>query len=695
MATISVPRQVFAWILAICVDTCLVYATVVVAPLESTRETYARLGFVWVFALLRCLALAAVTAAALGGLPPAPARLLAAHCALPAVLETGALALRLDDNRCGVMADARCWLMCAGASLVAASFWEVVVPDFGGDKEKRNKPRVLFMRVVRLYKPDYPVMFAAFLFLTVAVVCQMAIQFYTGKIIDHLRGPDLPSEFFLAILLMGLYSLGSSVGAGCRGGLFTWARSSFMCRVNGNLFEALTKQEVAFFETVKTGEMTSRLSKDTSLMGDTACLNINVLLRNLIKKVVILALMLQLSWKLTFLVLMEVPVTGLIQNIYNKHEQRLKVAIQDSVAVASETANEIILGIRTVRSFSAEKHEARHYGNRLLDTHNLKAQRDTSRIVYLLLRRALIYISCNMVNSVGAAAKVFEYLDREPQVSTKGEQAPDQLKGHVVFRHLNFVYPTRPNVPVLQVGLTRHCMNAALKHEGKHVSRQDFSLELKAGQMTALVGPSGEGKSTCASLLKRWYEPLDGQILLDDAPLESYDHHFLSKKIALVSQEPVLFSGTVRHNIAYGIDVCSMDAVQEAARQANAHDFITQLEKGYDTEVGEGGSLLSKSERQRIAIARAMVRQPQVLILDEITSSLDEHSENKVLHTLASRCNQTLLVIAHRLKTIEKADQIVVIGGGKVQEQGTHRELLDKKGSYCKMRNKLATRGSD
>nr|XP_057902657.1 antigen peptide transporter 2a isoform X2 [Doryrhamphus excisus] len=716
MATISVPRQVFAWILAICVDTCLVYATVVVAPLESTRETYARLGFVWVFALLRCLALAAVTAAALGGLPPAPARLLAAHCALPAVLETGALALRLDDNRCGVMADARCWLMCAGASLVAASFWEVVVPDFGGDKEKRNKPRVLFMRVVRLYKPDYPVMFAAFLFLTVAVVCQMAIQFYTGKIIDHLRGPDLPSEFFLAILLMGLYSLGSSVGAGCRGGLFTWARSSFMCRVNGNLFEALTKQEVAFFETVKTGEMTSRLSKDTSLMGDTACLNINVLLRNLIKKVVILALMLQLSWKLTFLVLMEVPVTGLIQNIYNKHEQRLKVAIQDSVAVASETANEIILGIRTVRSFSAEKHEARHYGNRLLDTHNLKAQRDTSRIVYLLLRRlialatqvlmlwygrlfiqrgqistgdlvsfilyqsdlggnirALIYISCNMVNSVGAAAKVFEYLDREPQVSTKGEQAPDQLKGHVVFRHLNFVYPTRPNVPVLQ----------------------DFSLELKAGQMTALVGPSGEGKSTCASLLKRWYEPLDGQILLDDAPLESYDHHFLSKKIALVSQEPVLFSGTVRHNIAYGIDVCSMDAVQEAARQANAHDFITQLEKGYDTEVGEGGSLLSKSERQRIAIARAMVRQPQVLILDEITSSLDEHSENKVLHTLASRCNQTLLVIAHRLKTIEKADQIVVIGGGKVQEQGTHRELLDKKGSYCKMRNKLATRGSD
>ncbi|XP_054619243.1 antigen peptide transporter 2-like isoform X1 [Dunckerocampus dactyliophorus] len=714
MAKTSVLRQVFALTLALCLDACLVYA-IVVAPLERTHATCSRLASTWAFALLRCLALTAATAAALGGLPPAPARLLVAHSALPAVLETGTAALRLDDNQCGVMADAHCWLMCAGASLAASLFWEVVVPDSGGDKEKRNKPRVLFMRVVRLYKPDYPVMLPGFLFLTLAVVCQMSVQFYTGKIIDNLRGHDLPSEFFSALLLMGLCSLGSSVGTGCRGGLFTWARSSFTCRVNGKLFEALTKQEVAFFETVKTGEITSRLSQDTSLMGDTACLNVNVLLRSLIKMVATMVLMLQLSWQLTFLVLMEVPVTGVIQNIYNTHEQRLKLAIQDSVAVASDAANEIISGIRTVRSFSAEKHEACHYDNRLLDTHALKTRRDTVRIVYLLVRRltelatqvlmlwygrlfiqrgqmstgdlvsfilyqsdlgdnirALIYISCNMLNSVAAAAKVFEYLDREPRVSTEGELAPDQLQGHVVFRHLNFVYPTRPDVPVLQ----------------------DFSLELKAGQMTALVGPSGEGKSTCASLLKRWYEPLDGEILLDGEPLGSYDHRFLSKKIALVSQEPVLFSGTVRRNIAYGLDDCSMDAVRDAARQADAHNFITQLEKGYDTDVGEGGSLLSKSERQRIAIARALVRRPQVLIVDEITSSLDEHSENKVLHALASRPNQTLLVIAHRLKTIEKARQIAVIGGGKVQERGTHRELLDKKGSYCKVREKLATAGS-
>lgn len=278
--------------------------------------------------------------------------------------------------------------------------------------------------------------------------------------------------------------------------------------------------------------------------------------------------------------------------------------------------------------------------------------------------RTLTYIFGDMLNSVGAAGKVFEYLDRKPQVSTDGERKPDQLTGHVSFRDVNFAYPANPNKTVLQ----------------------DFTLDLKPGQMIALVGSSGEGKSTCVSLLERFYDPQDGEILLDGIPLESYDHSFLHKKIAVVSQEPVLFSGSIKDNITYGLPDCSLDEIQEAARKANAHDFIRKLDKGYDTEVGESGSQLSKSERQQIAIARALVRQPRVLILDEITSSLDTESENKVQQALAKCPNQTLLVIAHRLKTIEKADQIVVISGGKVGEQGTHQELMDMKGSYYKLR---------
>ncbi|XP_077363323.1 antigen peptide transporter 2a [Festucalex cinctus] len=709
-------RQTLAVFLALVADACLVHAA---APAVCAVSFFWL--SVWLFAVLRCgLALAAVSLLNLGELPPAPARFLALHSALPAALDSVTAALRLDDHMCGATMTAasagvtRCWMMCAGASLAAALFWEVGVPDSNGRKVKRQKPRVLFMRVVRMYRPDLVLLLGGFCFLTLAAVCEIQIRFYTGKVIDNLRDDYIPDEFLSALFLMAVFSVGSSVGAGSRGGLLMWAIHSFKCRVKGKLFQAQTKQEMAFFDTTKTGELTSLLSKDIPLMAETVCLNINVLLRTLIKTVYTLTFMLNISWTLTCLVLLEVPVTGLIQTISYKHRQRLVQATHDSVTAANEAVSEIILAVRTVRSFNAEKHEARRYDNRLTDTHRLKTWRDAVRVVSLLAQRltglaihvlmlwygrlyiqrgqmttgnlvsfmlyqsdighnirTLIYISGHMLTSVGAAGKVFEVLDRQPRIRTDGKRTPDRLTGHVIFRRLKFAYPAHPDVAVLQ----------------------NFSLELPAGQMTALVGVSGEGKSTCASLLKRLYEPQDGQILLDHAELESYDCRYLSRKIAVVSQEPVLFSGTIRHNIAYGLKGCSSDAIQQAAHQADAHDFITQLEKGYDTEVGEGGSLLSKSERQRVAIARALVRRPQVLILDEVTSSLDERSENKVLQDLLRRHDRTVLLITHRLKTIEKADQIAVIGGGGVQECGTHSQLMEKKGIYFKMRDKLSTAG--
>ncbi|KAL7381347.1 hypothetical protein ABVT39_004474 [Epinephelus coioides] len=709
--TATVIRNVVALTLAVCVDLSLFYASGFVVA----HNVFGHLARLWVSAALRWLALIAATLLSLGHLKPLLLRFITVHSLLPAVFETGTEALYHEETPCGLLADMRCWLMCAGASLAGALFWEITIPDTddaAAGKEKKQKARVLLMRVLHLYKPDYLLLLGGLVFLTLAVLCEMFIPFYTGRVIDILGSHYQQNEFISALLFMGLFSLGSSVSAGCRGGLLLCAISAFTCRVKVKLFGALTKQEIGFFETIKTGEITSRLSRDTNLMGRTVCLNVNVLLRTFIKTLGMISLMMNLSWKLTFLVLMETPITGLIQNIYDTYHQRLSLAVQDSMALANEVANEVVSGIHVVRSFNAEKHEARRYDNRLMETHNLKTFRDTVTAVYLLARRltglgmqvfmlyygrlfirsgqmttgnlvsfilyqsdlgdnirTLTYIFGDMLNSVGAAGKVFEYLDRKPEVSMEGKFKPDQLTGHVSFQCLSFAYPTYPNKIVLQ----------------------DFSLELKSGQMTALVGPSGEGKSTCVSLLERFYEHQSGEILLDNEPLKSYDHRFLHKKIAVVSQEPVLFSGSIRDNIAYGLAECSLDEIQEAARKAYAHDFIKQLEKGYDTEVGEGGSQLSKSERQRIAIARALVRQPQVLILDEITSSLDAESENKIQQALASFPNQTLLVIAHRLKTIEKADQIVVIGDGRVQEQGTHEELMDKKGSYYKLREKLFT----
>ncbi|XP_078123105.1 antigen peptide transporter 2-like [Sander vitreus] len=712
--TTSVTRRTVALILAVCVDLSLFYASGCVV----THSVFGHLARLWVSAALRCLALTAVTLLILGDLSPLLIRVITAHSLLPAVFETGAKALYHEETQCGMLADMRCWLICTGASLAGALFWEIIIPDTddaAAGKEKKQKARVLFMRVLYLYKPDYLLLLGGLVFLTLAVLCEMFIPFYTGRVIDILSSQYQPNEFISALLFMGLYSLGSSVSAGCRGGLLLCAISGYTCRVKVKLFGALTKQEIGFFETTKTGEITSRLSKDTTLMGRTVALNVNVLLRTFIKTLGMISLMMNLSWKLTFLVLMETPITGLIQNIYDTHYQRLTLAVQDSMALANEVANEVLSGIHVVRSFNTEKHEARRYDDRLMDTHNIKTRRDTVTAVYLLARRmtglgmqvcmlyygrlfirsgqmttgnlvsfilyqsdlgdnirTLAYIFGDMLNSVGAAGKVFEYLDRKPQVSTEGTLKPDQLTGHVSFRHLNFAYPASPNKTVLQ----------------------DFSLELKSGQMTALVGPSGKGKSTCVSLLERFYDEQSGEILLDNEPLKSYDHRFLHKKIAVVSQGPVLFSGSIRDNIAYGLDECSLDEIQEAARKANAHDFIKQLEKGYDTEVGERGGQLSESQKQRIAIARALVRQPQVLILDEITSSLDSESETKIQQAMASCLNQTLLVIAHKLKTIERADQIVVIGDGRVEERGTHQELMDRKGSYYKLREQLFTEGN-
>uniref|UniRef100_A0A8C2A3H3 ABC-type antigen peptide transporter n=1 Tax=Cyprinus carpio TaxID=7962 RepID=A0A8C2A3H3_CYPCA len=700
-------RKVLVFACVLCVDIIIVYTLDLGGTFlkSRTRNLDYNLFRQWAESALRCTLLSAGATLYKDAADPLMRRWVTVHCFIGSVYETGRLAL-FDNYRLDKF---NSWLVGTVAAALACLFWEVTLPDTNGEsngKERKQKARVLFIRVIRLSKPDYLLLCGAFVFLTLAVLCEMFIPLYTGKVIDILGSHYQWDNFRSAIILMGLFSLGSSFSAGCRGGLFMCAISSFTCRIKVKLFGSLVRQDIGFFETIKTGDITSRLSTDTTLMGRAVALNVNVLLRTMIKTLGMLYLMVSLSWKLTLLMLMETPLTGLLQNIYDT----LSKEVQDSMAHANETAGEAVSGIRTVKSFRTELGEAHRYDVRLMETHNLKTRRDTVRAVYLLVRRmtevgmkvamlyygrlfiqygqmstgnlvsfilyqqdlgdnirTLIYIFGDMLNSVGAAGKVFEYLDRKSEVNIDGNLQPSDLKGHVSFQNLTFSYPRRPDHNVLK----------------------NFSLELKPGQMTALVGMSGGGKSTCVSLLERFYQPQQGQILLDGQSLQNYQHKYLHSKIAMVGQEPVLFSGTVRDNIAYGLPGCSKERVKEAASKANAHAFICKLENGYDTDVGERGNLLSGGEKQRIAIARALIRQPQVLILDEVTSSLDTESEQMVQQALACCPTQTLLVIAHRLKTIERADQIVVIDSGEVVELGTHQELMDKKGSYYKLRERL------
>ena len=281
--------------------------------------------------------------------------------------------------------------------------------------------------------------------------------------------------------------------------------------------------------------------------------------------------------------------------------------------------------------------------------------------------------------AVGAADKVVELINREPDFIDSGLERPDTFSGRLELRNVTFSYPARPNTIVLR----------------------DFSLQVNPGEVVALVGPSGGGKSSIVKLLERQYLPSTGSVLIDGRDLGTFDPSWLRRKMALVSQEPVLYARSIRRNIIYGMEVedglaehevPTQEMIENAARRANAHEFIMALPEGYDTESGERGVQLSGGQKQRLAIARALVRDPVVLLLDEATSALDSDSEAIVQEALdRTMVGRTVLVIAHRLSTVQDADRIIVIQKGSIVETGTHDELLDRQGAYANLvRRQLA-----
>jgi ATP-binding cassette subfamily B (MDR/TAP) protein 1 len=264
-----------------------------------------------------------------------------------------------------------------------------------------------------------------------------------------------------------------------------------------------------------------------------------------------------------------------------------------------------------------------------------------------------------------AAAAIFSLIDKVSPIDFSSQEGvkkdKDQVKGNIEFKNVEFHYPTRPEVSVLR----------------------KFRLTASAGKVTALVGASGCGKSSCVGLIERWYDPVNGNVLLDDTDLREYNVKWLREQISLVGQEPVLFSGTIAENIAYGKEDATQEEIEEAAKAANAHKFISGFPLGYKTQVGEKGTQLSGGQKQRIAIARAIIKNPTVLLLDEATSALDTESEKVVQQALDSVMKgRTTIVIAHRLSTIRNADQIAVIQNGKVVELGNHEELMQLEGFY-------------
>ncbi|KAM4053825.1 ABC-type oligopeptide transporter ABCB9 isoform 1-T2 [Anomaloglossus baeobatrachus] len=582
------------------------------------------------------------------------------------------------------------------------------------DQERRQKQEgkseisgATVGRLLSYSKQDFGYMLTAFLFLILCTLGEIFSPYYTGLVIDGIVVQRSLKQFSSAVVILAVLAVGSSFSAGLRGGLFTFTFARLNIRIRNLLFRSLVSQEIAFFDENHTGDIISRLTSDTTIVSDVVSENVNVFLRSLVKAVGVIVFMFSLSWQLSLLTFLGFPIILLVSRVYGKYYKKLAKEVQTALAKANNTAEETISAIKTVRSFANEETEANVYSEKLQQVYSLYKKEAIAYTYYvwstgftqLVLQISILYYGGHLVISgqttsgnlisfviyefllgdcmesigsvygglmqgVGAAEKVFEFIDRKPKMVNDGTFAPEHLEGKVEFRNVTFAYPTRPTAQVLK----------------------NLSFTLHPGKVTALVGPSGSGKSSCVNILQNFYPVEEGEVFLDDQAIKMYDHKYLHARVSMVSQEPVLFARSIHSNISYGLSSVPLEVVISASKRANAHTFITELPNGYDTETGEKGAQLSGGQKQRVAIARSLIRNPRVLILDEATSALDAESEHAIQQAMNSDLQgRTLLIIAHRLSTVEKAHNIIVLDRGRVVQQGTHKELMQEGGLYSQL----------
>ena len=474
------------------------------------------------------------------------------------------------------------------------------------------------------------------------------------------------------------------------------------------LFEKFQRMPLAYFDRHQTGEIMSYVTNDVQALQNALVDKLIELVTESSVLVGSIVLMFYLDWKLTFITLITVPLVGQAMNIFGKKLKRSGIVIQERLADINSLLQESISAVRVVKSFVRERYEIErfHRQNEL----NFQAEMKNVQLTSLLTPTveflaaitvtfilwiggyevvqgdltagalvAFLTYAVNLANPVkrisriygtvqramAAADRVFDVIDMEEMIHDKEDAVPlPKIEGRVAVKDVSFSY--KEGAPALS-----------------HVS-----LEASPGQLVAFVGPSGAGKSTIANLIPRFYEVNEGVIEIDGHDVRDVTLNSLREQIGIVPQETMLFSSSVRENIRYGRLEATDEEVEEAARAANAEEFILQLPQGYETKIGERGLNLSGGQRQRIAIARAILKNPRILILDEATSALDTESEKIVQAALDKlMVGRTSFAIAHRLSTIFNADCIYVIDGGRIVEQGTHAELLAAGGLYSTLYN--------
>ncbi|KAG0304859.1 Multidrug resistance protein 1 [Dissophora globulifera] len=604
-----------------------------------------------------------------------------------------------------------------------------------GKKDKKkaeDEPKVSYLQLYRFASPfDW-------LCVAIGTLCSFAngvgqplIALLIGDVVNNLnfQAGDLAAAvsairtIVIKFTVVGAIMFFVAYGQMC---LFTLSAENQSKRIREKYLHAILRQDISWHDIGKKNEsLNSRLSADTQLIFDGLADKLGLCLSSLATFIAGFVIAFTHGWRMSLVLLTSVPLMAITGSLMVKYSTDSSVDGQDAYAKAGGLAEQAIGSIRTVVAFDGQKRELEKFSNVLETAYKSGVKKAIATgvgmgsfmfIMFLSYALAFWYgarqvrdghmqpgdvltvlfgtvIGAFSLGNVGpnianfgkaqaAAYTIFKTIDRVPDIDSFSPAGlkPENLAGHIVVKDVNFVYPSRPDIPILK----------------------DMNIEVKPGQTVALVGHSGSGKSTIVSLLERFYDPSSGSITVDGIELKDFNVRHLRDSVGLVSQEPVLFNATIKQNIMYGTrrnqSTPTEKEIEDACRLSNAHDFISKLPQGYNTMVGEKGALLSGGQKQRIAIARALIKNPSILLLDEATSALDTESERIVQAALDNAATgRSTIVIAHRLSTIMNADLIYVMDRGVVLESGTHEYLMALGGTYTEFvaKQQLKTGGVD
>lgn len=551
--------------------------------------------------------------------------------------------------------------------------------------------------------PQFRFFIFAIIGFSLYALSQPALAMLIEIFVEALEG-KVTNGVYLVPLACAAIALFRGVGSYLGAYYMAKVTERMMHAIRSDLFRHLVQLPLGFFDKNKTGRLVSLFTYNTNVMTNTTAKAVTIVIREGLTVIALFAYLLYQNYKLTLIFLLLGPPVALLINWIGKKIKKLGLGIQSSMGELNHIAAENFSGIRLLKSYAAETTAVGTFVNKSAETLKLALRMAKVNSIYtpvmqmmIAMALALLMYAVLLSRDTTTTAALIAYITAAfllpKPVRSLNSVHPQLLQGAVagaeVFRQITF--DTENDTGTIESGLDRgriEFRNVSFRYESSNEDiLKNVSFLLEPGRTLAVVGRSGGGKSTLVNLLSRFYPVTEGEILVDGIPLDEYKLGYLRRNIAIVSQNVSLFNTSVANNIAFGLQDENNDkAIVEAAKAANAHEFIEGLPDGYNTIVGENGVLLSGGQRQRLSIARALLRNTPILLLDEATSALDNESEVRVQQALETiMSGRTTIVIAHRLSTIEHADHIVVLEKGQIIEQGTHQQLMAAGKSYAQM----------